>query len=162
VSNFVEMDRFSRRAGCSRSTVPSIFSNLRSDLANCVCETEEGDCMHGQKKRRKRTAAGSLDIDGTALRWQLISEPQWTSEGSKGLCFSVTGESEHTLRELVLEYPFEQTGWRPQLPQRPAFSSKMLEADIRKAIAAGWDPASRGKAFVFLVPRATQADSASL
>ena len=72
--------------------------------------------MHGQKKRRKRTAAGSLDIDGTALRWQLISEPQWTSEGSKGLCFSVTGESEHTLRELVLEYPFEQTGWRPQLP----------------------------------------------
>ena len=110
--------------------------------------------MHGQKKRRKRTLDGFIEIDGAALRWELLSEPQWTSEGSKGLCFSVKAEGgKH--RELLLEYPFEQTGWRPQLPQRPAISSKLLEIDIRRAITAGWDCASRGKAFVFLVSQDT-------
>jgi hypothetical protein len=27
--------------------------------------------MHGQKKRRKRTIAGRLDLDGIALDWRL-------------------------------------------------------------------------------------------
>jgi len=40
----------------------------------------------------------------------------------------------------------------PQLPQRPKLSEKTIEAGIRQALAAGWDPESRGKTFVYNVP----------
>ena len=107
--------------------------------------------MHGQKKRRKRSLDGLISIDGVRLSWQLLSEPQWTTEhGLKGLCISVrTEDGRH--RELILEYPFPKKpmGGVPQIPQRPKFSVKTIEADIRQAIVAGWEPESRGKAFIF-------------
>jgi len=110
-----------------------------------------GLAMHGQKKRRKRTIDGFLKIDGFSLCWRLISEPQWTSEdGYRGLRISVrTEDASH--RELIIEYPFPSKTCGigiPQLPQRPRFSVKTIEADIRGAITAGWDPLSRGKTFV--------------
>ena len=109
--------------------------------------------MHGQKKRRKRTADGLFEIDGQLLRWSLVSEPQWTTEhGAKGICFSVQAQKGGH-RELVLEYPFEQPGLRPEFPQRPALSAATLEADVRRVIAAGWKPLSRGKALLYLVPK---------
>jgi hypothetical protein len=108
--------------------------------------------MHGQKKRRKRFGGGLIAVDGVSLSWRLLSEPQWTSEhGYKGLCISVrTEDGRH--RELILEYPFPKkfnSVGVPQVPQRPKFSAKTMEPDVRKAIAAGWDPTSRGKAFTF-------------
>jgi|SRR5277367_6017033 len=112
--------------------------------------------MHGQKKRRKRTMEGLLAVDGNKLMWSLVSEPQWTSEdGYIGLRISVqTEDARH--RELILEYPFPKkvTGvGLPQLPQRPKFSVKTIDATVRQAIAAGWDPTSRGKSFVFHVSK---------
>jgi hypothetical protein len=112
--------------------------------------------MHGQKKRRKRTLGGLLAVDGNKLMWSLMSEPQWTTEdGYIGLRISVQKEDARH-RELILEYPFPNkvTGvGLPQLPQRPKFSVKTIEVTVRKAIAAGWDPASRGKPIVFHVSK---------
>jgi hypothetical protein len=110
--------------------------------------------MHGQKKRRKRFREGTMAVDGVSLYWQLLSEPRWTTEhGYKGLCVSVRTEDGHH-RELILEYPFPNKTNSigiPQLPQRPKFSEKTIDADVRQAMAAGWDPASRGKTFIFHV-----------
>lgn len=110
--------------------------------------------MHGQKKRRKRTMDGLIAVNGNRLKWRLVSEPQWTTEdGLKGLCVSVQREDGRH-RELILEYPFPKKTTSigaPQLPQRPKFSVKTIEADVRNAMAAGWDPTSRGKSFVFRV-----------
>src|ERR1700683_2138136 len=97
--------------------------------------------MHGQKKRRKRFREGLISVDGVSLSWRLLSEPQWTSEhGYKGLCISIrTEDGRH--RELILEYPFpKKSGSRgaPKLPQRPKFSVRTIEGDIRRAIHAGW------------------------
>jgi hypothetical protein len=110
--------------------------------------------MHGQKKRRKRTMEGLIAIDRNSLKWCLASEPQWTTEdGYIGLRISVqTEDARH--RELILEYPFPKkvTGvGLPQLPQRPKFSVKTIEASVRQAIEGGWDPTSRGKPFLFRV-----------
>jgi hypothetical protein len=104
--------------------------------------------MHGQKKRRKRFKDGSIAIDGFRLYWKLISEPLWSTEhGYKGLCISVrTEDGRH--RELILEYPFSQKPHGTfQFPQRPKFSEKTVETDVRRAMAAGWQPDSRGKTF---------------
>jgi hypothetical protein len=59
-------------------------------------------------------------------------------------------------RSLILEYPIPmEQRWGAMMPkyfpQRPKFSPKMVEVDIRRAIAGGWDPQSRGKVFVFQV-----------
>jgi hypothetical protein len=106
--------------------------------------------MTGQKKRRKRFRQGTLAIGGAKLAWKLISEPQFTSHGFKGLCVSVRLEDERH-RELILEYAFprDPADWKPTLPQRPAFSEKQIETDVRRAMAKGWEPESRGKTFVF-------------
>jgi hypothetical protein len=111
--------------------------------------------MHGQKKRRKRFREGSFDVDGLSLYWRLLSEPQWTTEhGYKGLCISVRTEDGHH-RELILEYQFPKKSssrGAPKLPQRPKFSAKTIEADVRRAIDAGWEPTSRGRSFVQRLP----------
>ena len=87
------------------------------------------------------------------LSWNLLSEPLWSTEhGYVGLRIGVRTEGE-AHRELILEYPYPKTkgGSALPLPQRPSISAKMIEADIRHAMAAGWEPHSRGKAFVHLV-----------
>lgn len=99
---------------------------------------------------------GSLILPRLRVRWELLSEPQWTSEhGYRGVRIAVRNEDENR-RELILEYPFpkKRTGvGLPQLPQRPQVNVKQIEVDVRRAMAEGWDPESRGKAFVFHVPK---------
>ena len=123
-------------------------------IRRIVQEKNEAQAMHGQKKRRKRSLGGSIAVNETRLSWQLISEPQWTTEdGYKGVCISVRGDESH--RELILEYPMpkKRTGnGAPQIPQRPQVSSKTIREGIIGAMAAGWGPQSRGRAFVFKVP----------
>jgi len=97
---------------------------------------------------------GLIAIDGNRPRWWLVSEPQWSTEdGYIGLRVSVqTEDARH--RELVLEYPFPKKFCGvglPQLLQRPKFSVKTIEAGVRQAIAAGWDPISGWKRFAFHV-----------
>ena len=107
--------------------------------------------MHGQKKWRKRTAEGLFEVEGLVLRWSLVSEPQWTTQhGGRGMCFSVQAQDK-SHRELILQYPLGPYNKRPSFPQRPAFTTKTIEADVHRAILAGWEPSSRGKPFVYLV-----------
>ena len=108
--------------------------------------------MHGQKKRRKRTLAGTIEVEGTDLIWQLISEPQYSKEhGYQGLSISVRTKDE-AHRELILQYPYPKakTGRHLPLPQRPNVTARSIEIEVRRAISAGWEPTSRGQAFVFL------------
>ena len=91
-------------------------------------------------------------IEDVPFRWVLTSEPQWSnsSDGYRGMCFSVKilGEAR---RELTIEYPFlkDRNGCPLPVPQRPPVTPKLVEGAIREALVEGWDPASRGKAFVF-------------
>lgn len=108
--------------------------------------------MHGQKKRRKRTLDGLITVEGTGLCWELVSEPQWSTEhGYQGVCVSVRTEDKRH-RELILQYPYPKAkSERPlPLPQRPEVTERSIEADVQRAISAGWEPTSRGQAFLFL------------
>jgi len=111
--------------------------------------------MRGLKKRRKRTIEGQIAIDGVVPLWELVSEPQWSNSGDgyKGMCISVRVADE-ARRELIIEYPYPKgADGRPlPVPQRPTVTQKLIEASINQALDAGWDPASRGKAFVFEPP----------
>ena len=109
----------------------------------------------GLKKRRKRTIEGKAVIDDISLVWALTSEPQWCniSDGRKGMCISVHVADE-ARRELIIEYPYptNANGHPLPVPQRPQVTPALVEGSIREAVDAGWDPASRGKAFIFYPP----------
>jgi hypothetical protein len=81
-------------------------------------------------RNSKRGLENSVTIDGVPLLWRLH-------------------------RELYLEYPAvrkQQNGYAaPALTIRPPIVSAKVAGHIREAMAAGWDPESRGKPFVYEV-----------
>jgi hypothetical protein len=105
--------------------------------------------------KRKKTHETPIVVDGFALSWTVQRMPVWGDrDGYKGLALSVQ-RTDATRRELILEYPFLGAKTNGHLPERPKVSQKAIEEDIRSAMAAGWDPDSRGKLFAFQVPRET-------
>lgn len=104
-------------------------------------------------KARKRSVDASVVVDGFELHWTLLREAQYTStDGYKGMCFSVRAEGRKAFRELLLEFPFpkRKPGFARQEKER--ILPHVIEAGIRQAMAAGWDPVSRGRVFAFQVP----------
>ncbi|HXC56021.1 MAG TPA: hypothetical protein VNU97_12060 [Rhizomicrobium sp.] len=107
-------------------------------------------------KARKRSADGTFVIDGTELHWSLLREAQYTtSDGYKGMAFTVRAEpdagSNRTFRELILEFPFPKRKFRFAHQEKERISPRAVEAGIRQAMAAGWDPVSRGRVWAYQV-----------
>ena len=104
-------------------------------------------------KKRKRSIAATVEIDGFPLRWSLLREPQWTTtDGYKGLTFSVRADLPKTFRELQLEFPYPKKKPGHPVPEKQRILPQVVEAGIRQAMAAGWKPKSRGRVFAFQVP----------
>jgi hypothetical protein len=111
--------------------------------------------------RKKKSNDGQVTIDEIVLDWSVKSEPQWnTTAGDIGMRLSVVkhddaltrhGENK-AWRELVLEYPFDRNQKHAsRFPDRPRIVPEALIADIRLAMEAGWEPWSRGRAFVLIL-----------
>jgi hypothetical protein len=104
--------------------------------------------------RAKRKIQSEFSIDGFSLVWHLHREQQLeTADGWKGLAILVSGTN-GTHRELLLEYPTvrtKKTGYMRTVQAPPTILAAKVEAHVRQAMAAGWDPGSRGQPFVFHV-----------
>ena len=102
----------------------------------------------------KRSIQSAVTIDGTPLIWHLHREQQGSDEDDmKGLAIHVK-VAEGTRRELHLEYPAVRSakaGYLWTAPARPTIVATKVAAHIREAMAEGWDPASRGKPYVYRV-----------
>jgi len=106
-------------------------------------------------RNTKRSIQSLVTINGMPLIWHLHREQQWSTEDKmKGLAIHVR-VSGLARRELFLEYPVV----RRQLSEysmdalnaRPTVVAAKVTGHIREAMAAGWDPESRGKPFVYEV-----------
>lgn len=106
-------------------------------------------------RNAKRSIQATITINGVALVWRLHRDQQWSAaDGWRGVAIHVS-VADLVRRELHLEYPAVKTQKNTGskfAPARPGISSAMVEAHVRQAIAAGWDPESRGKPFVYEVP----------
>jgi hypothetical protein len=104
--------------------------------------------------RAKRSIEGAVTIDGFSLIWNLHREQQWfTADGWKGVAIHVRS-AVGARRELFLEFPpvgSERIGNTKDAPARHPISAAKVEAGIREAMAAGWDPESRGKPYFYQV-----------
>jgi hypothetical protein len=102
--------------------------------------------------RAKRLIEGAVTIDGFSLVWHLHREQQFSGEdGWRGLAIHVK-VAEGVRRELHLEYPAwveEKRGVKYVEQPRPNILPSKVEAHIRQAMAAGWNPEARGKPYVY-------------
>jgi hypothetical protein len=103
--------------------------------------------------RNDPTKRGSVRVDGTEFFWSIAHKEGHANTGSGhkglvGLAILVRSKDVNR-RHLLLE--FEPTDRYLGRPQRPTFRipDRKLAGCIQNAIAAGWDPESRGKQFVF-------------
>ena len=100
--------------------------------------------------KAKRDMSDVCVIDGVAYRWHVHREPQWASvDGAKGLCIAVE-PVEDAQKILLMEYPFPPPN-RHQ--QRPKISKTDVAVRIKEAMAAGWNPESRGKPFTYIIEK---------
>jgi hypothetical protein len=102
--------------------------------------------------RAKRSIQSATTIDGHALVWRLHRDQQGSAaDGWRGMGIHVK-VAEGVRRELHLEYPAvvtQKSAFMRGLPPQPHIVPAKVEAHIRLAMEAGWDPESRGKPFVF-------------
>jgi hypothetical protein len=104
--------------------------------------------------RAKRSIQAELTIGDFSLIWHLHREQHVSTEdGWRGVAIHVK-VVEGVRRELHLEYPAVKTqkvGYSRIDFVKQNISPAKVAAHIRLAMAAGYDPASRGKPFVYEV-----------
>lgn len=98
----------------------------------------------------KTGRGGTVDIDGVKYDWELLTEPQLSSDdGWKGMTISL--RQQDMTREAVLEFPTPKRLMRGLPKGRLQINDTIAARGVRSALAAGWDPASRGKPTTFMV-----------
>jgi len=104
--------------------------------------------MAGSKQRDEF----EIEVDGDPYVWRLQRLPQWSSDvaGWRGMALAVRHKEGQ--REAVLEFP---PGPAPRFgaPQlKPSqIQPKLVAKAIASAMAAGWEPLSRGKTVTIVV-----------
>lgn len=97
-----------------------------------------------------RGLGGTVEIDGFKYEWEFLSEPQLSSaDGWKGMAVLLR---QHDMpREAVLEFPTPKRLLKGLPKGRSHINDAIASRGVRAALLAGWNPASRGKAMVFMV-----------
>jgi len=102
--------------------------------------------------RPKQGSEFEIEVDGEPYVWGLQRRPQWSSDtaGWRGMAICVRHREGQ--REAVLEFP---PGKQPRFgaPQLKAsqIAPDLVARAIASAIAAGWEPLSRGKTVTIVV-----------
>jgi hypothetical protein len=105
--------------------------------------------------RNKQGTEIEIEVGGEPYLWRLHRRPQWSTDSAewRGMALAVRhGEGQ---REAVLEFP---AGPQPRFGA-PVLKASHISVDlvakaIQSAIAAGWDPLSRGKTVTIVVDAA--------
>jgi hypothetical protein len=102
--------------------------------------------------QKKRNPEAPIEVDGEPYVWRVQRQPQWSSDAADWRGLAIAVRHQEGQREAVLEFrptPAPRRGTPSILPAqvRPEVVAKAIAA----AIAAGWDPLSRGKTVAILL-----------
>ena len=96
--------------------------------------------------RTKQIPEFEIDVDGAPYLWRLQRLPQWSSDAASWRGMALAVRHKEGQREAVLEFP---PGPQPRYgaPQlKPSqIARDLVTRAITSALAAGWEPLSRGK-----------------
>lgn len=96
--------------------------------------------------RTKLKTEFEIEVDGQPYVWRLQRTPQWSSDPAERRGMGIAVRHREGQREAVLEFP---VGPQPRLGaprlQAAQIPVALVVRAIASAIAAGWEPLSRGK-----------------
>ena len=102
--------------------------------------------------RTKQNPEFEIEVAGEPYVWRIQRQPQWSSDAAawRGMAFAVRHKEGQ--REAVVEFPPGQQPryGAPQL-QASQIAPDLVARAIASAIAAGWEPLSRGKTVPIVV-----------
>ncbi|GAM01326.1 MULTISPECIES: hypothetical protein [Sphingomonas] len=94
--------------------------------------------------------AGSVTVDGVTYDWHLQREPHLSDdEGWKGMTIALSEQGAG--REAHMEFPAPKRLLKGLPRGRLQLDDPTITRCVRSALAAGWDPMSRGRPVVFTV-----------
>jgi hypothetical protein len=102
--------------------------------------------------QKKRNPEAFIEVDGEPYVWRIQRQPVWSSDaaGWRGMAIAVRHQDGQ--REAVLEFPPQPAPRRGTPLIQPAqIPPQAVAKAITAAIAAGWDPSSRGKTVAILL-----------
>lgn len=102
--------------------------------------------------RSKHSTEFEIEVGGEPYVWWLQRQPQWSSDPAERRGMGIAVRHREGQREAVLEFP---PGPQPRFGVRQLQPSQiapeLVARGIASAIAAGWEPLSRGKTVAIVV-----------
>ncbi len=106
-------------------------------------------------KRPKPGAEFEIEVGGEPYVWRLQRQPRWSNDPGERSGFALAVRHREGQREAVIEFP---PGDQPRFggPQlKPAqIKPDLVAKAIASAVAAGWEPLSRGRTVTIAVDAA--------
>ena len=99
---------------------------------------------------KSQSNSGTVDVDNAIYDWHLQREPhQSDDEGWKGMTIALLQRD--TKREARVQFPPPKRLLKGLPPGRLQLDDATISRCVRSAMAAGWEPMSRGKPVLFTV-----------
>jgi hypothetical protein len=102
--------------------------------------------------RSRQSAEFEIEVGGEPYVWRLHRKPRWSSDPAERHGMGIAVRHREGQREAVLEFPppsHSRFGGPPLKPEQIA--PGLVARAIASALAAGWEPLSRGKTVTIVV-----------
>jgi hypothetical protein len=102
--------------------------------------------------RTKQSSEIAIEVGGQPYVWRLHSRPQWSSDAKERRGMAIAVRHNEGQREAVVEFPpGPQARYGAPVLKASRVAPELVAKAIASAIAAGWEPLSRGKTVAIVV-----------
>ena len=102
--------------------------------------------------RTKQGSEFEITVDGEPYVWRLQRQPGWDGDGMERHGMAIAVHHLEGKREAVVEFPpGPQPRFGAPLLKAERIDLELVKQAIASAIAAGWEPLSRGKTVTIVV-----------
>lgn len=102
--------------------------------------------------RTRQNPEFEIEVGGAPYLWRIQRQPQWSSDAASWRGLALAVRHREGQREAVIEFP---PGQQPRFGaphlQPAQIDPALVARAIASAIAAGWNPLSRGKTVPIVV-----------
>lgn len=101
---------------------------------------------------RKQVPEFEIEVGGDPYLWRLHRQPQWSSDANEFRGMALALRHAEGQREAVVEFPAgRQPKFGAPMLKVAAIDTALVARAIASALAAGWEPLSRGKTVTIVV-----------